>query len=170
LNRPGVNKKIDGIISNKKNIKNVIFFNESIKKILNSTYGYIIFEEQISQILSLVYNCSFAEAEQKRIEIENNNSFDEEFLNQAQKKFTIIESKKLHFQIKSSLKYTFNKAHAIAYSFLTYYFAYLKSNYFVELIEYFLNNKKEKTLFYLREAFLYDFCITRPDINHSQKN
>jgi len=34
-----------------------------LNQILNETYGSIVFEEQISQILAFVFECSFAEAE-----------------------------------------------------------------------------------------------------------
>jgi len=79
-----------------------------------------------------------------------------------------LESKLLYQQINSSLGYTFNKAHAVAYSYLTYYIAYLKANFFPQLITFFLNKRKEKELSYLQEAFFYGFQIEGPDVNHSE--
>jgi len=83
---------------------------------------------------------------------------------------TLLESKLIYQQINSSLGYTFNKAHAVAYSYLTYYIAYLKANFFPELITYFLNKRKEKELAYLQEAFFYGFQPKVPDINYSEIN
>ncbi|CAG8445056.1 18100_t:CDS:2, partial [Cetraspora pellucida] len=165
LNRPGTRKKAEELFQNK-NAK-IGFTSPAIREILTETYGLIIFEEQISQILVLVYDCSFAEAEVKRRELPEK-GLPKDFLTQAQKKITLTESKLIYQQINSSLGYTFNKAHAVAYSYLTYYIAYLKANFFSKLITYFLNKKKEKELFYLQEAFFYGFQIKGPDINHSE--
>src|SRR5436305_13513312 len=74
----------------------------------------------------------------------------------------------LYGQINSIIGYTFNKAHAVAYGYLTYYIAYLKANFFQEIITYLLNEKKEKTFSYLQEAFFQGFQIKGPGINYSE--
>ncbi|CAH1755736.1 9164_t:CDS:10 [Entrophospora sp. SA101] len=167
LNRPGNRKKVEEISQKKISKDKVTFTSPAIKEILAETYGHIIFEEQISQIFVHVYGCSFAEAEVKRRELAEK-GLEKEFLDQAQKVMGLLESKLIYQQINSSLGYTFNKAHAVAYSYLTYYIAYLKANFFPELITYFLNKKKEKELTYLQEAFFYGFQIKGPDINYSE--
>ncbi|KLL04542.1 MAG: DNA polymerase III subunit alpha [Mycoplasmataceae bacterium RV_VA103A] len=170
LNRPGTRKKAEELFraSQQKDTKTrSIFTSPKIREILTETYGHIIFEEQISQILAAVYDCSFAEAELKRRELPEK-GLQKDFLTQAQKKMSLTESKLIYQQINSSLGYTFNKAHAVAYSYLTYYIAYLKANFFPELITYFLNKRKEKELSYLQEAFFYGFQIKGPDINRSE--
>lgn len=171
LNRPGIKKKIEEIIRDKFtsiNKLSSVITNKEIKDIVAETNGFIIFEEQISQILSLIYNCSFAEAEEKRKEIKHQTPSKEEFIKAASSKLVIEEIEIIYQHIISEHGYTFNKGHAIAYSYLTYYCAYLKANYFDELITYFLNNKKEKKLSYLKEAFFNNFEILNPDINFSQ--
>ncbi|CFW92797.1 DNA polymerase III (alpha subunit) [endosymbiont DhMRE of Dentiscutata heterogama] len=167
LNRPGTRKKAEELSQNKNNNAKIGFTSPAIREILTETYGHIIFEEQISQILVLVYDCSFAEAEVKRRELPEK-GLPKDFLTQAQRKMTLTESKLIYQQINSSLGYTFNKAHAVAYSYLTYYIAYLKANFLPKLITYFLNKRKEKELFYLQEAFFCGFQIKGPDINHSE--
>jgi DNA polymerase-3 subunit alpha len=74
----------------------------------------------------------------------------------------------IYQQIISSQGYTFNKAHAVAYGYLTYYISYLKANFFPQLITHLLDKKKDKTLSYLQEAFFYGFQIKKPDINYSR--
>jgi DNA polymerase III alpha subunit len=76
LNRPGVRKRSEEIIVKKneqlKNVikqKNKLSNHSNLSEILEETYGFIVFEEQISQILSFFFNCSFAEAEVIRQEI-----------------------------------------------------------------------------------------------------
>ena len=73
----------------------------------------------------------------------------------------------IYEEILTSRGYTFNKAHAVAYGFLTYYIAYLKANFFPHFFVRFLNSKKEKTSSFIQEAFFCDFVIIKPDINHS---
>lgn len=169
LNRPGTKKKIEEI-TQKRIIKNKsIFTNAVIKEILIESYDSIIFEEQVSQILAFVYDCSFAEAEVKRRELAKN-ILDKDFLDKVGKKLSPYESKIIYNQITTSVGYTFNKAHAVAYSYLTYYIAYLKANYFPELIIHFLNKGREKNLPYLQEAFFYGFNPKGPNINYSAIN
>jgi DNA polymerase III subunit alpha len=167
LNRPGTKKKVEEIIQNKSTKAKVAYTSPAIRKILTETYGHIIFEEQISQIFTFVYDCSFAEAEVKRRELIKK-GLEKDFLSKAQKVMSLSESKLIYQQINSSFGYTFNKAHAVAYSYLTYYIAYLKANFFPELITYLLNKRKEKELAYLQEAFFYGFQIKGPDINYSE--
>ncbi|CAG8574802.1 5337_t:CDS:2 [Ambispora gerdemannii] len=167
LNRPGTKKKVEEISQKKITKGKIVFTSSVIKEILTESYGHIIFEEQISQIFVHVYDCSFAEAEIKRREL-TKKGLEKDFLNQAQKVMTLLESKLIYQQINSSLGYTFNKAHAVAYSYLTYYIAHLKANFFPELITYFLNKRKERELAYLQEAFFYGFQIKGPDINYSE--
>ena len=103
-------------------------------------------------------------------ELEN---FKQIFLQKAAKKLSHTEGEKLWEQVVNSNAYTFNKAHAVAYGYLSYYFAFLKANYFPLLITYFLNkclNSSEKTLTYLQEAVHLDFTIHKPDINFSEVN
>ena len=167
LNRPGTKKKVEEISQAKDSKTKITFISPVIREILTETYGLIIFEEQISQIFTYIYDCSFAEAEVKRREL-TKKGLEKNFLTQAQKKLNLSESKLIYQQINSSVGYTFNKAHAVAYSYLTYYIAYLKANFFPELITYFLNKRKEKELSYLQEAFFCGFQIKGPDINHSE--
>jgi len=169
LNRPGTKKKAEEISQKKLNKIKPIFTSQIIKKILLETYESIIFEEQVSQIFAFIYNCSFAEAEVKRREL-TKKGLEKEFFNNAEKKILPYESKLIYNQIISSVGYTFNKAHAVGYGYLTYYIAYLKANFFPELIIYFLNKGKEKQLSYLQEAFFNGFQIKGPDINYSEIN
>ncbi|CAI2187102.1 19474_t:CDS:2 [Funneliformis geosporum] len=167
LNRPGARKRAQEISQVKATKKTLDFTSPTIKEILAETYGFIIFEEQISQILAFVYDYSFSEAELKRREL-TEKGITKDFLDQAKKKLTFSESNSLYRQINSAFGYTFNKAHAVAYGYLTYYVAYLKANFFPEIITHLLNEKKEKNLLRLREAFFYGFLPQGPDINYSE--
>lgn len=172
LNRPGIpaptkKKIVKEILQRRKDKKENLFVTPRVERILNESCGYIIFEEQISQIISLVYQCSFAEAEVERRKLLKK-PLGESFLIRARKKMTSVEAQLIHKQINSIAGYTFNKAHAVAYSYLTYYIAYLKANFFQEIIVHLLNKSKEKILTYCQEAFFCGFQIEGPDINYSE--
>jgi DNA polymerase-3 subunit alpha len=171
LNRPGIRQRIEEIIQTKLFIRNKTSYNlAAIEETLSESYGFIIFEEQLSQILSLIYDCSFEEAEIKRREISKiKKKIPDDLFDKIKKKIlSPAESKTIYQQIESAIGYTFNKAHAVAYAYLTYYVSYLKANFFPELITYLLNQKKEKTLSYLQESFFLGFEIRTPNINHSE--
>ncbi len=63
LNRPGARSNIKRIWEQKLKSQKKAFSSPELNQILTETYGSIIFEEQISQILAFVFDCSFAEAE-----------------------------------------------------------------------------------------------------------
>ena len=69
LNRPGARKNVETIwnlkrTQLKKNSSHQMWYtNPSLNQVFTETYGSLVFEEQVSQIFSLVFNCSFAEAE-----------------------------------------------------------------------------------------------------------
>ncbi|RHZ35580.1 PHP domain-containing protein [endosymbiont GvMRE of Glomus versiforme] len=169
LNRPGARARAQEISQARNTKKKLNFSSPIIREILNETYGFIIFEEQISQIFVFVYECSFAEAEIKRRGLAEK-GLGKDFLTKAEKKMPSFESNLLYNQIISAIGYTFNKAHAVAYGYLTYYISYLKANFFPEIIVHLLNEKRGDNLPRLQEAFFYGFRIKGPDINHSEIN
>ncbi|CAG8468909.1 17460_t:CDS:2, partial [Racocetra fulgida] len=168
LNRPGMKKRVNEIISRKIGREKSTFVSPVLTKIFSETFGLVVFEEQISQILALVYDCSFAEAEVKRRTMATAGLTKDFFARTRQQKLVRTDSELLYQQITSAQGYTFNKAHAVAYGYLTYYVAYLKANFFPEFIIYFLNEKKGKNLVCLQEAFAWGFELRGPDINYSQ--
>ena len=168
LNRPGTVERVNEIIRQKETgyVPNISI---CLQKILNETKYCILFEEQISQILSLVYNCSFSEAELIRRNFKNSLPEKDVFFSQAEEvstQLSISDLEWIYNQLPSLM--LFNKAHAVAYGFLTYYCAYLKANYFDKLVVYWLNNNVGKIVSsYLEEAFFLDYEIILPEINIS---
>jgi DNA polymerase-3 subunit alpha len=69
LNRPGARKNAETIrnlkwTQQKQNLSTQMWYtNLTLNQIFAETYGSLIFEEQVSQILSFIFDCSFAEAE-----------------------------------------------------------------------------------------------------------
>jgi DNA polymerase-3 subunit alpha len=167
LNRPGTRKKSDEIQRKKAGKINKTFPTAAISKIMDEGLGFIIFEEQISKIIAFVYDCSLSHAETIRREL-TTKPLDEDFVKAAQAKgLAPAEINSLVSEINSVTGYTFNKSHAVAYAYLTYYLSYLKANYFPFIITNLLNKKKEKILPYLQESFFYGLEIKKPSLNNS---
>ena len=176
LFRPGPMDNIDLYIKNKKNPQQIKYPHESLKGILKETYGIIIYQEQIMQILQLMAGYSFAQADEIRRAM-------------SKKKEEIILKEKDNF-IKSSIKngytekvsedvynlilkfanYGFNKAHSVSYSLIGYKMAYLKANYPDKFIVSNLNifgKAQIKCKEYLNEALKYHLKLYKPLINQS---
>ena len=86
------------------------------------------------------------------------------------KKVRSKDAEKLFSLIEKFAEYGFNKSHAAAYAFITYYTAYLKAHFplefYCELLNNSLNNT-DKIFVILNEMYEQDLKILPPDINYS---
>lgn len=176
LYRPGPSDNIPLYIARKNQNKAINYYHKSLESILKSTYGIIVYQEQIMQIASIMAGFSLGEADilrramsKKKLDIlenakakfiagsiENGYSFDT-----ANQVYELI----LHFA-----SYGFNKSHSVAYSVIAYKMAYLKANYPLYFYLAILNNglmDSNKTKEYLKEIKRYGIKIMKPDINKS---
>ncbi|MBG0731077.1 DNA polymerase III subunit alpha [Mycoplasma sp. 'Moose RK'] len=178
LYRPGPIKQIKVYAANKKSGKWDKFFPE-YDKILDSTFGVIIYQEQIMQICQVVAGFSLAQADLIRVAISKKN---EEKLAQIRDNFIekghklghkLATVQKIYDLIYEFADYGFNKAHAIAYATLAYKMAFLKAKFpgffFVELISN-ENGAQANIIKYVAEARSFGFKIERPNINFSEEN
>jgi len=176
LFRPGPMQNIDSFIRRKEGKEKIDYLHPDLENILKETYGIIVYQEQIMQILVKLANYSFAEADNIRRAM-------------SKKKLDVMEKEKMNF-IKRSVEngydetlaieiydlilkfanYGFNKAHSVSYATIGYQMAYLKA-YFPE---YFITNllnmslgSETKTKEYLDEAKIKGLIINGPDINIS---
>lgn len=171
LLRPGVTRKEreSFIESKKKGFRGT----ELLKPILGDTYGVIIFDEQIMAIAQEVGGLSLDKADFLRASLKKNNKeavseLKLEFLEgAANKKINSREAEKVYSEIENMCgKYTFSKAHAIAYSHLIYQQAWLKVHKPAEYFDFFLEDKKEKEE-YVAELKERGIVLLPLDINRS---
>ncbi len=176
LFRPGPMQNIDMFIARKKGMQKITYLDPALEPILKETYGIIIYQEQVMQILQTIGGYSYAEADNIRRAM-------------SKKKEEIIKADKEHF-ISSALKrgykedlatsiyelilkfanYGFNKAHSVSYALIGYQMAYLKANYPLYFITNLLNMSigiETKTKEYIIEAKNKGIKIIKPDINMS---
>lgn len=172
LVRPGANKQIDEYLKNKKEGINLA---GDLADILGSTYGTIIYQEQVMKIFEKVGGYSLFEADDIRVAISKKK---EDIINAQHDKFVSGGIKngyskefveKLFNKIKEFGGYGFNKSHSVAYALVSYQMAYLKANYPKEFMFYLLENNKdiskcEKILSSLKNS---RYKLLKPNINYS---
>ena len=179
LFRPGPRNNISLYLENKNKKENMTFINGKLKDILLPTYGIILYQEQVIQIVQKVANYSLSEADLFRQAI-SKKKYDD--LKQLKSDF-IVRAVKNNYQQDEANKifeyvlkfglYGFNKSHSISYAIISYQMAYLKTYYplefFVCLLTY-NNNATDKIITYLVEAKKNKILILPPSLNYSQND
>ncbi|MBP5407614.1 MAG: DNA polymerase III subunit alpha, partial [Bacilli bacterium] len=176
LFRPGPMQNIDTFIRRKQGKEKIIYPDDSLKEILKDTYGIMIYQEQIMQVLVKMANYSFAEADnirramsKKKKEVMEKER--EIFVSKAMKNgYTKEKCEEVYDLIVKFANYGFNKAHSVSYALIGYQMAYLKANYSVYFIANLLNmsiGSDVKTKEYLDEAKSKDIKVFKPNINVS---
>ena len=176
LFRPGPMQNIDSFIRRKEGKEQVIYPDSSLEGILKDTYGIMIYQEQIMQVLVKMANYSFAEADnirramsKKKLEVMERER--EVFIERSIKNgYTKEKANEVYDLIIKFANYGFNKAHSVSYALIGYQMAYLKANYPVYFIANLLNmsiGSDIKTKEYIDEAKLKDIRVFKPNINVS---
>jgi DNA polymerase-3 subunit alpha len=176
LNRPGPMQFIDSFIKRKKGEEEIIYDHPLLEPILKETYGIIVYQEQIMKIAQVISGYSLGEADLLRRAI--GKKIKAELLSQKEnfvkgagnKKIKTSDATKLFSLIEKFAEYGFNKSHAAAYAFITYYTAYLKAHYprefYCELLNNSINNT-DKIFVILNEISSQNIEVIPPDINLS---
>lgn len=147
LFRPGPIKNIPLYAQRKKNEVNYEGISQEYNDILSSTYGIIIYQEQIMQICQTIAGFDFATSDLIRRAISKKEA---EKLHEAKQLFIqggikkgysehILE--KIFEQIEYFAEYGFNKSHAVAYATLAYKMAYLKTHFPLQFYSYLITNE-----------------------------
>lgn len=138
LYRPGPMDLIPQFIEGKHNPDKIIYPHESLKEILEETYGVMVYQEQILQMANKMAKYTLGEADMLRRAIgkKKKKLLDENkkrFIRQSvENKYTQQVAEKVWGFIEAFANYGFNKAHAASYAMIAYQTAYLKANYSVE--------------------------------------
>jgi len=178
LFRPGPMQNIDTYIRRKNGKEKIDYYHESLKPILEPTYGIIVYQEQIMQILSVMGKYSYAEADiirkaisKKKLEVIE--SEEKNFINRSVTNGYSSElARKIYNLIVKFANYGFNKSHSVAYSLIGYQMMYLSVYYKEHFIINLLNSNigsESKTNEYLNFAKSAGIKIYKPDVNISGK-
>ena len=177
LYRPGPMDSIPKYIESRHNPSKVSYAHPLLEPILSSTYGCIVYQEQVMSIFRVIagYTYGHADVVRRAISKKKGNVLEAEkdsFLNGAIANGIDIKiAEKLFDDIASFANYAFNKSHAVAYALISYRTAYLKAHYPCEymaaLITSVLGNMT-KLAEYISECGKYNIKVLPPDINQSR--
>lgn len=176
LFRPGCASSIDTFIRRKNGLEKIDYIDPSLKDILESTYGIIVYQEQIMQIANVMAGYSYGEADvlrramsKKKKEVMEGER--DKFINRSiERGYSYETAFKTYYFILKFANYGFNKAHSVAYSILSMMMAYLKAYYKEEFMSAILNSSigiEDKTMEYVSECRKLDVNILKPSINIS---
>lgn len=187
LFRPGPMDSIPTYIANKNNPEKIDYGMDCLRPILENTYGIIVYQEQVMNILQAMAGYSLGQADEVRRMMSKKKMKEmiaerQVFLHGRDDPKHAIKgavkmgateefANKIYDQMISFASYAFNKAHAAAYTFVTYQTAYLKTYYPVEYLVGVLNNRLNKPndiARYILYARSKEYKVLPPDVNKSQ--
>lgn len=155
-------------------------FHPLLTEISKPTKGIILYQEQIMKIMHQVGGMSWATAEMARKVITKSkgkdafNKMRKEFVTNAHKihKMPLEEAEKLYDVVSTFGSYGFNASHAVEYSTISYYCAWLKLYYPKHFFAALLKNESDKTSIfrYIQDAEKNGIKINYPDINKSKES
>jgi DNA polymerase-3 subunit alpha len=179
LVRPGAMNTIGkDYILRKHGKQKVTYLHDKIKQITLDTYGCVLYQEQVMQACVELGGMTMSEADQVRKIIgkkKNAREFDvfkEKFVTGASSFVSPNLAKDLWHDFEAHAGYSFNKSHAVAYSTLSYWTAWLKYYYPLEFMFALLKNEKnpDNRTEYLIEAKRMGIPVKLPHINDSSKD
>ena len=176
LYRPGPMEHIGAFIDSKHGRAVPHYPHPALKDILEETYGVIVYQDQVLQIVRTFAGYSLGEADIVRkamgkkipeIMAQEKQKFIKGALaqgyanNMAEQIFALIEP---------FAGYAFNKAHSVSYGLISYWTAYLKANFTAEYMVALLNAYKDNTdkvAGAIAECRRLDIPVLPPSVNHS---
>ncbi len=190
LYRPGPMDQIPQYIRNKNNPEDIEYIDESLRPILDVTYGIIVYQEQVMQIVRDLGGFTLGGADllrramgKKKMDVMEKER--QRFLyGELDDQGEIIVSgairngvdeasaNKIYDLMIDFAKYAFNKSHSAAYALVAYRTAYLKHYYPVEFMAALISSVMGVTnsvSLYIEECKRLGIEILPPDINQSFK-
>lgn len=188
LYRPGPMDQIPRYIKNKLNPEHIEYTHPALEPILKVTYGCMVYQEQVMQIVRDLAGYSLGRADlvrramgKKKLDVMAKER--ENFIHgQVDEQGNVIikgcvrngidevSANKIFDEMAEFAKYAFNKSHAAAYSVVSYQTAYLKAYYPAEFMAATLNSflgNLDKIPLYIDECKKMNIPILQPDINKS---
>jgi DNA polymerase III subunit alpha len=179
LVRPGAMNTIGkDYIARKHGRQNIDYMHQILKPFTEETYGCILYQEQVMQACVELGGMTMAEADKvrkiigKKKDAREFDVFKDQFIKGASKYIAPNDALDLWHDFEAHAGYSFNKSHAVAYSTLSYWTAWLKYHYPLEFMFALLKNEKDKDTRteYLIEAKRMGIPVKLPHINDSDKD
>jgi DNA polymerase-3 subunit alpha len=176
LVRPGAMNTIGkDYIARKHGKQNIAYHHQVMKAFTAETYGCVLYQEQVMQACTELGGMTMAEADKvrkiigKKKDAKEFDQFKDKFVKGASKFVSQPVAEELWHDFEAHAGYSFNKSHAVAYSTVSYWTAWLKYYYPIEFMYSLLKNESDKDARteYLIEAKRMDIPIRLPHINES---
>lgn len=189
LFRPGPMEQIPRYLAGKQDISSVVYEDEKLRPILNTTYGCMVYQEQVMQIVRDLAGYSYGRSdlirramskkkhdvmEKERENFINGITDDEGNITvpgAVRNGVSPAVANRIFDEMMDFASYAFNKAHAACYAVVAYRTAYLKYYYPVEMMTALINSfigSSEKIADYIYYCRKRGFKILPPDINKSE--
>ena len=178
LYRPGPMESgmLDDFIERKHGRSKITYMFPELEPILKPTYGVIVYQEQVMQIVQTIGGFSLGGADVVRRAMgkkikEEMDRLKDEFANGAEKKgFDRKKSQELFDLIVKFAGYGFNKSHSAAYAMVTFQTAFLKAYYPQEFMAALLTSEQDNTdkiVKYIDEVKRLGIKLLPPDVTKS---
>ena len=187
LYRPGPMDFIDDYINGKRNAAAIEYDCEELVPILKSTYGCIVYQEQVMQIVRDLAGYSYGQSDLLRRAMSKKK---DSVMKEERRNFVYGDqskgipgcvangvseqvANKIYDKMIDFAKYAFNRSHAAAYAFITYQTAYLKYYYPKEYMAALLTSVMSNTgkvSEYILSGKEMGIAILPPDVNEGEGN
>lgn len=176
LYRPGPMDNIPSYIKRKHGEEEITYLHPKLEPILKSTYGIMIYQEQVMKIAQELAGYTLGGADKlrkamgKKIKeemVKHRSIFVDGAVERGIERDTATS---IFDQMEKFASYGFNKSHAAAYSLISYQTAYLKAHYPVEFMCATMSldiTNTDKLQFFKDECRKMGIAVLPPDINKS---
>lgn len=188
LYRPGPMDQIPRYVRAKNHPEETVYTHPALEPILNVTYGCMVYQEQVMQIVRDLAGYSLGRADlvrramgKKKLDVmaqerqnfiygvtdENGNVVIPGAIRNG---IDEASANKIFDEMAEFAKYAFNKSHAACYAVVAYRTAYMKTYYPTEFMAAMMNSfltSLNKIPYYIHESQALGISVQRPDINKS---
>ena len=177
LVRPGAMNSTAGAsyIARNKGEEMVQYHHPIMQDFTKETYGVVIYQEQVMLTMTELAGMPMATADKvrkiigKKRDVSEFEAYKSQFIEGASRNVTEKVAEQLWHDFEAHAGYSFNKSHAVAYSMLSYWTAWLKEYYPLEFMTSVLRNESDKDsmLDYLMETKRMGIRVILPHVNES---
>ena len=176
--RPGPMQFIETYQDRANGLKSVQYFTPEFEEFASSTFGLLIYQEQIMQLVQVMGGYSAGEADAFRKSVGKkdegllNESLEELGQRMSARGYSDDVVRQIADQIRPFAGYGFNRSHAAAYAFIAYQTAYLKTYYPAEFFAASLavfGDNTDKLITYITNAKENGIEVLPPDVNESKE-
>jgi DNA polymerase-3 subunit alpha len=179
LVRPGAMNTIGKTYLARKHGKTITeYIHPIMQEFTKDTYGCVLYQEQVMQACVHLGGMTMSEADKvrkiigKKKDAKEFDEFKDRFVVGASNHITPFKAEALWHDFEAHAGYSFNKSHAVAYSMLSYWTAWLKFYYPIEFMYCLLRNEQDKDARteYLIEAKRMGIAVKLPHVNESESD